>query len=148
MTPDNMRRVEQMILEDRWMNVRDILAELGISIGSVESIIHEHLQYRKVTVRWVPKLLNFEQKFTRLEVCRRLLMRYEAEGDGFLTRIFTIDETWVCYYTSESKVSSKEKRKKEEGAPVKAKTTSSAGKVMCTVFWDRRGVLYVDLLRT
>lgn len=147
-TPDNIRRVEQIILEDRRMNVRDISAELGISIGSVESIIHEHLQYRKVTARWVPKLLNFEQKFTRWEVCRRLLTRYEAEGDDFLTRIFTTDETWVHYYTPESKVSSKEWRKKEEGAPVKAKTTRSAGKVMCTVFWDRRGVLYVDFLRT
>lgn len=69
-------------------------------------------------------------------------------GGGFLTRIFTTDETWVHYYTPESKVSSKEWRKKEEGAPVKAKTTRSAGKVMCTVFWDRRGVLYVDFLRT
>ncbi|XP_033225726.1 uncharacterized protein LOC117178408 [Belonocnema kinseyi] len=64
MTPDNIRRVEQMILEDCRMNVRDISAELGISIGCVESIIHEHLQYRKVTARWIPQLLKFEQKFT------------------------------------------------------------------------------------
>ncbi|XP_033218107.1 protein GVQW3-like [Belonocnema kinseyi] len=83
MTPDNIRCVEQMILDDRRMNVRDISAELGISIGTVESIIHENLQYRKVTSRWVPKLFNFEQKFTRLEVCRRLLTRYEAEGAVF-----------------------------------------------------------------
>ncbi|XP_026805906.1 protein GVQW3-like [Rhopalosiphum maidis] len=48
-TPDNIRRVEQLILEDRRMNVRDISAEVGISIGSVESIIHEHLQYLKIT---------------------------------------------------------------------------------------------------
>nr|CAI5864224.1 unnamed protein product [Callosobruchus analis] len=124
------------------MNVRDILAELGISVGSVESIIHEHLQYRKITARWVPTLLNFEQKFTRLEVCQLLLTRYEAEGDDFLTRIFTTDETCVHYYTPESKVSSKEWRKKEE-----AMTTRSADKVMCNVFWDRRGMLYVDFPR-
>ncbi|XP_033224449.1 protein GVQW3-like [Belonocnema kinseyi] len=70
-TPDNIRRVDQMILEDCRMNARDISSELGISIGSVESIIHEHLQYRKVTARWVLKLLNFEQTFTRFEICRR-----------------------------------------------------------------------------
>lgn len=118
------------------MNVRDISAELGISIGSVESIIYKHIVVaisglcpvgswftldvsRTAVVRilkgTVPlrmhnriKLLNFEQKFTRLEVCRRLLTRYDVEGDGFLTRIFTTDETWVHYYTPESKVSSKE----------------------------------------
>ena len=38
--------ITQLILEDRRRNVRDISADLGISIGSVESIIHEHLQYR------------------------------------------------------------------------------------------------------
>ncbi|XP_011859225.1 PREDICTED: putative uncharacterized protein FLJ37770, partial [Vollenhovia emeryi] len=37
-TPVNIRRVEQLILEDRRMNVRNISAELGISIVSVESI--------------------------------------------------------------------------------------------------------------
>jgi histone-lysine N-methyltransferase SETMAR len=30
--------------------------------------------------------------------------------------------------------------------PTKAKTTFSAGKVMATVFWDSKGVLYVDFL--
>ncbi|XP_033229130.1 protein GVQW3-like [Belonocnema kinseyi] len=49
MTPNNICRVKQMILENRRMNVRDISAELGISIGSVKSSIHEYLQYRKVT---------------------------------------------------------------------------------------------------
>lgn len=34
--------------------------------------------------------------------------------DDFLTQIFIIDDTWVHYYTPESKVSSKECRKKEE----------------------------------
>ncbi|XP_076271416.1 uncharacterized protein LOC143203166 [Rhynchophorus ferrugineus] len=34
------------------------------------------------------------------------------------------------------------------GAPVKTKTTRPAGKVLCRVFWDRRDVLYVDILYT
>lgn len=147
-TPDNIKRVEEMILEDRRVTVRDLSEEVGISIGSIESIIHNHLEYRKITARWVPRLLNFEQKHHRVEVCQRLLDRYEVEGDNFLTRIFTTDETWVHYYTPESKIASMEWRKKGEGAPVKAKVTRSAGKVMCTVFFDRRGVLYIDFLHT
>lgn len=51
-------------------------------------------------------------------------------SDCFLTLIFTKNEISVHYYAPEIKVSSK---KKEEKAPVKAKTTSSANKV-CTVF--------------
>lgn len=67
--------------------------ELGISIGSIETIIHGRLGYRKISARWVPRLLNFEQKFTRWEVCTRLLQRYEEVGENLLRRIFTTDET-------------------------------------------------------
>ncbi len=142
----NAKAVEKIILEDRRVNIRDIAEELDISVGSVETIIHERLGYRKITARWVPKLLNFEQKFTRREVCTRLLQRYETEGENFLRRVFTTDETWVHYYTPESKRSSMEWRKKDEGAPTKAKVTPSAGKVLCTVFWDMKGVLVIDFL--
>lgn len=145
-TDENVSAVEKLILEDRRSTVRDMAAKLGISVGSIEQIMHERLGYRKISARWVPRLLNFEQKFTRWEVCTRLLQRYEEEGENLLHRIFTTDETWVHYYTPESKRASMEWRKKDEGAPVKGKVTLSAGKVLCTVFWDMRGVIAVDFL--
>lgn len=37
-------------------------SEICISIGSVESIIHENLQYHQMTPQFVHKLFNFEQK--------------------------------------------------------------------------------------
>ncbi|CAK9833213.1 Histone-lysine N-methyltransferase SETMAR [Anthophora retusa] len=39
-------------------------------------------------------------------------------------------------------------RRKEEAAPVKAKTRLSAGKVMASVFWDAKGILLIDYLQT
>lgn len=107
------------------MNVRDISVELCVSIGSVEFIIYEHLQYSKITVRWIPKLLNFEQKLSLWEACHRLLTRYEAEGDGFFNP--NLHYRW------------------DMG---KSEDIRSASKVICTVFWDRRGMLYVYFLRT
>nr|CAI5821934.1 unnamed protein product [Callosobruchus analis] len=140
--PYNIRRVEQLILEDRRMNVRDISAELGIRIGSVESIIYEHLQYRKLTPRWVPKLVNFEQKFTRLEVCQRLLTRYEAERDNFLTRFFTTDETWVHYYVPKARCHLKSGGRRRKGRQSKRRQQcprvricvlcSGTGRACCT----------------
>jgi hypothetical protein len=53
---------------------------------------------------------------------------------------------WVHHYTPESKQASMEWRKKEEPGPVKAKSRLSAGKVMTTVFFDRRGLLHIDFL--
>ena len=64
----------------------------------------------------------------------------------FLDSIVTTDETWVHYFTPESKRSSMQWRHPESPKPKKAKTTFSAGKVMATIFWDSKGVLYVDFL--
>jgi len=60
----------------------------------------------------------------------------------FLNSIVTSYETWV----PESKRSSKQWRHPGSPKSKKAKTTFSAGKVMATMFWNSKGVLYVDFL--
>nr|CAI5834971.1 unnamed protein product [Callosobruchus analis] len=145
-TDENLSAVEKLILYDRRSSVRNMAEELGISVGGVETIIHDSLGYCEISARWVPKLLNFEQKFPRWEVCTRLLQRLEEEGENLLRRIFTTDEKSVHYYTPEHKRASMEWRKKDGGAPVKANVTASAGKVMCTVLWDMKGAIAVDFL--
>ena len=74
------------------------------------------------------------------------LMRYHKEGDGMLSRIMTGDETWVYHITPESKQQSL--HWKHTGSPKrkKFKQTISTRKIMCTVFWDRQGVLLVEFL--
>jgi len=84
------------------------------------------------------------KKTARVQISETLLARYEKEGDGFIHRIVTCDETWVHHYTPESKRASKEWRRKGEECLVKAKTRLSASKVMATVFWDFKGVLLID----
>jgi len=52
-------------------------------------------------------------------------------------RFITVDETWIHYFTSETKEQSKQWKKNspDEPAPKKAKTVKSAGKVTATVFF-------------
>jgi len=64
----------------------------------------------------------------------------------FLDCIVTMYETWVHYFTPESKCSSMQWRHPGSPKPKKAKTTFSAGKVMTTIFWDSKGVMYMDFL--
>jgi hypothetical protein len=68
------------------------------------------------------------------------------QGEEFLSRIVTGDETWVHHYEPESKGQSMEW--KHLGSPTKNKfkTQSSAGKVMLTVFWDSKGPILEDYL--
>ncbi|GFU24275.1 mariner Mos1 transposase [Trichonephila clavipes] len=75
------------------------------------------------------------------------LDRYHKEGDQFLERIVTGDETWVSHITPESKRLSMEWRHTNSPVRVKAKRTISTRKVMATVFWDRHGVLLVEFMQ-
>ncbi|GFW85586.1 uncharacterized protein TNCV_852381 [Trichonephila clavipes] len=60
--------------------------------------------------------------------------------------IFTGDEAWISHFTPETKQQSMHRR--HSGSPVKTKfkQTLSVRKVMCTVFWDRKGILLIDFL--
>jgi len=72
------------------------------------------------------------------------LMCYHKEGDSMLNHIVTGDETWVSHITPESKQQSL--HWKHTGSPKrkKFKQTISTRKIMCTIFWDRQGVLFVE----
>jgi len=75
------------------------------------------------------------------------LEAYEKDGDSFLDRVVTGDETWVKYVTCETKNQSMEWR--HTSSPKRPRTclqTLSARKVMATVFWYWEGVLLVDFL--
>ena len=82
--------------------MEEIAQALGISHGSVSTILHDGLRMRKLTVRWVPKSLSDEQMATRASVCSALLKRFRSIDD-FLLCLVTIDETWVHYFEPENK---------------------------------------------
>ena len=61
-TPEITDQIQQRILEDRRISVKPIAEQLGISRERVGSIIHEDLDMRNLSAKWVPKCLNADQK--------------------------------------------------------------------------------------
>ena len=61
-------------------------------------IVKTVLGYRKVSACLVPRQLTTEMKAQRKDMCTQLLERYDAEGEAFLQRIVTGDESWVHNY--------------------------------------------------
>ena len=53
---------------DRRIQVEEIVQALGISHGSISTILHDCLGMRKLTAHWVPKSLSDEQMATRASV--------------------------------------------------------------------------------
>jgi len=69
-------------------------------------------------------------------MCQQHLDRYDKEGDAFLDRIITGDETWVHHYEPECKRQSMEWKHPQSPIRKKFKSQPSAGKLMRTDFWD------------
>ena len=139
------KTVRDLVYSDRRIQVEEIAQALGISHGSVSTILHDHLGMRKLTARWVTKSLSDEQMATRASICSALLKHFRSKGD-FLLRLLTLDETWVYYYEPENKAQSRQWVGPGSPRPKKFKTQPSTGKVMATVFWDAKGVIMLDFL--
>ena len=82
--------------------MEEIAQALGISHGSVSTILHDRLGMPKLTARWVPKSRSDEQTANRASVCSALLKHFRSKDD-FLLRLVTVDETWVHYYEPKNK---------------------------------------------
>ena len=53
--PVSIQRVECLILDNRHITCREIVKVTNFSLGTVNTIIHEHLHFRKVSARRVPR---------------------------------------------------------------------------------------------
>jgi len=59
---DNVERVRAVIRGNRRLTVREVDDEVGISTGSCHQILTEKLQMRRVSAKFLPRLLTDDQK--------------------------------------------------------------------------------------
>jgi len=79
--------------------------EVGISTGSVHSILTNDLALQRVSAKFVPKLLTMEQKQLHLKVAQDMLDSTNSDPE-FVNVVTTGDESWVYRYTLETKAQS------------------------------------------
>jgi histone-lysine N-methyltransferase SETMAR len=144
-TADNIHAVQDLILRDRRITVREMAYLLDISVGTVSAIV-EDLGFSKLCARWIPKLLSDSQKQVRLDHAEKNLRKIATGKNKFFERLIAVDETWIHHEEVESKMGSKQWCRHNEGPPLKAMRSPSAGKVMATVFFDEKGVILIDYL--
>ena len=89
------KKVPDLVYSDRLIQVEEIAQALRISLGSMPTILHDHVGVRKLTVCLVPKPLSDEQMATRASVCSNL-KHFRSKND-FLLPLVAVDETWVHY---------------------------------------------------
>ena len=72
-TDENVEKVEEMVMNNRRITIRDVADDVGISIGSCHEIFSNVLGMKRVAAKFVPKLLIFEQKQRQMEVAQESL---------------------------------------------------------------------------
>jgi len=91
---DHVKRVRAVIHGNRHLIIQEVAEEVGISIGSSHQIFTEKFQICRVSAKFVPHLLNDDQKEKHVEISQEMLA--SANGnEKFLKNIITGDETWV-----------------------------------------------------
>ena len=77
-TPENIKQVLKIVMDDRKLKVREIAKMVNITTRSASTILNEKLGMKKVFSKWVPRLLTMEQKQQRVdnsESCLSLFTR-------------------------------------------------------------------------
>ncbi|UYV79771.1 hypothetical protein LAZ67_18000597 [Cordylochernes scorpioides] len=95
-TDEKINEVEKMILANRQITVREVAEDLNISIGSCHSIFINDLGIRRVAAKFVPKLLNCDQKQHRMNIANEMLDSVR-DDPNLLQRVITGDEAGVVH---------------------------------------------------
>ena len=84
-TPEIIDQIHELILEDRRISAKSIAEQLGISRERVGSIIHEDLDMRKFSAKWVPKCLKADQKRQRYQPSEQHLEFFRRDPNDFVS---------------------------------------------------------------
>jgi len=90
-TEEIVGKVHDIILADRRTKVREVAEAVGISYGTEINILHDKLSIRKVSARWVPRLLTVDNKRMRLSMSKQCLDLFKRDLQEFLRRVDTVD---------------------------------------------------------
>ena len=72
-TNENTEAVKKIVMENRRNTIREVAEDGGISVGSCHPIFSDILGLKRVAAKFVPKLLNFEQKTRRMTIAQETI---------------------------------------------------------------------------
>ena len=137
-TPEIIDQTHYPTLEDGRISAKSIAEQLGISRERVWSINHEYLDMRELFAKWVPKCLNADQKCQRCQSSEQLLEFFRCDPNDFLSRLVTMDKTWLYHYDPETKQQSVERRHSGSPHPKKFRVQKSLEKFSPRFFFLSR----------
>nr|CAP20055.1 transposase [Portunus trituberculatus] len=142
-TEENIAAVRRMIEENRHTTIAVISDDLGLSTGSIHTIIHEDLKMRKVCSRWVPHLLSDDEKMRRVQCASAILTEFGPDGHKRITDIVTGDEKWFYFFQVPHKRQNMVWLGEKDARPTVVKGGFRSRKQMFIVFFSSTGPVSV-----
>ena len=125
--------MQEIILADQRLTIREVAEEVRIAFGTCQKILTEDLQMRRVTAKFVPRLLTAELKDDCVSVFTEL--RERAQNNlNFVSSVITGDECWVYRYDLDTNQMSS-KLNTASSRPKKAWQMKSNVKTMLIAFF-------------
>ncbi|XP_062583452.1 uncharacterized protein LOC134245195 [Saccostrea cucullata] len=136
-------KIKDLVEKEGRYTVKVLARIVGISIGAVHEILTIDLGYRKISARWIPHLLNEEQKASRVACAKKIITLFKKRKNRLFSDIpvVTGDETWVHYFQPQRKFDNKIWMTKQGKRPVIVKRCQSTKKTLQAIFFDREGVV-------
>jgi histone-lysine N-methyltransferase SETMAR len=139
-TDENISKVNEMIRSNRRLTIRDIADDLNISFRSVQHILTNILNMKRVSAKFIPRILTPEQKEQRLSISLELRDRVTSDPNLF-QNLITGDESWMYGYDPETKAQSSKWKTLNSPRPKKARQPKASVKDMLIVFFDLEGIV-------
>ncbi|CAK9809343.1 Histone-lysine N-methyltransferase SETMAR [Anthophora plagiata] len=125
-------------------NPRSSVREIADALNIPRTTIHEHLTKLGYVNRyevWVPHQLTESNLLNRISTCDLLIQRNKREP--FLKKLITGDESWILYDNTARKRSWSSRDKCPSTV---ARPGLHPKKVLLSIWWDWKGILYYELL--
>ena len=137
--PETIDAVRELIKQYRHVTYREIEESLGISMTSINKILHEHLAVKEICSRWIPHNLTNAQKIARVDWCKEILKKYDRGASKDVYKIVTDDESWIYAYELETKQQSTVRVFEDEPNPTKVVRGRSTLKQTVACFFGKTG---------
>ena len=131
-------------MENRRITIKEVAEDIGTWVGSCHAIFSDILGLKHVAAKFVPKLLNFDQKARRITIAAEMLNDVN-DDPNLLKKVITGNESWVYSYDVETKAQSSQWKHTESPRPKKARQVRSNVKVLLTVLFNYHGVVHQEL---
>jgi hypothetical protein len=142
---ETVARLQEIIHADRRLTIREVAEEVRIAFGTCQKILTKDLQMRRVTAKFVLRLLTAEQKDDRMSVCTDL--HDQAQNDpSFMSLVITGDECWVYTCDPEKKQMSSQWNTISSPRPKKARQVKSNVRTMLIAFFDIDGLVHHEYI--